>query len=814
MSNVYFDWPAKVSGDRFVRFTTVRADDVNAAFDEVSAGFEKLPAANDLWGGMQNFAVATGPVNVWAVSIAPTRLTAYVDGLTIRVRFPAANTTTVPTINLNGLGAKVICRDSSSNLSANDIAAGMVGLLTYSATFGKFQLTATSANYDNFDERYLGAKPVDPVVSNNGGPLADGMAYWNTTSPPTPSSGLRVYGNGQWNDLMPATASDLVSYDGGSTQDVLDSAKPMGSYVALRAYTGRATSVRITARGIGGFFLRDDADVASADDGGTVIVDASGRRWKRVFDGPVSIKWFGAKGDGVTDDTAAIQAALNAARTEAAPFAIQTKYRGIDLHAPMGRYRMTAGVTGVAGTSISGDGYEATIFLHEGAAGDVFSFTGVDNGSVDFVCLEGFAVAQKQGAAHAAGYAIKIDGNSFGTTPRVRDVYTYGTYSGLYLDWCFPSTIEGVHCFAHASTGFTTRFNCTSITFQNCYAGANGGSGFKLSGHYSSCVNCASDSNALDGYEIYYDGGAATGTSLISCGSELCARSGISEDRAIGVTIASPRMIMAAASTAAFKFDGGDGITVLSPVVSAVAANANSAFNISNASGAYPSNVAISGWSGNATTFASDIDQPDYVFWPGNRVAMGMHNGTLRMGGIGGFNRNLQTFYIGSNFPAGSGGTMYSGNFTPVLTTSAAGVVAVNRYKAVVNAPAGTVARLIAGALVEAPTLTAGTVTRYEGQRIADMPAGTSADANQVLGDGTVPAGQWSLCNLSTKKNLYAGPIQWSSSSGPMDLFGAGSPEGVVSAAVGSTYRRTDGGAGTCFYVKESGAGNTGWVAK
>jgi len=44
---------------------------------------------------------------------------------------------------------------------------------------------------------------------------------------------------------------------------------------------------------------------------------------------------------------------------------------------------------------------------------------------------------------------------------------------------------------------------------------------------------------------------------------------------------------------------------------------------------------------------------------------------------------------------------------------------------------------------------------------------------------------------------------------------GAGSPEGVVTAVVGSIYlRTTDGGAGTTFYVKESGTGNTGWVAK
>jgi hypothetical protein len=45
-------------------------------------------------------------------------------------------------------------------------------------------------------------------------------------------------------------------------------------------------------------------------------------------------------------------------------------------------------------------------------------------------------------------------------------------------------------------------------------------------------------------------------------------------------------------------------------------------------------------------------------------------------------------------------------------------------------------------------------------------------------------------------------------------LRGAGSPEGVVKAPIGTTYLRIDGGAGTTQYVKESGTSNTGWVAK
>ncbi|WP_370372977.1 hypothetical protein [Henriciella pelagia] len=52
----------------------------------------------------------------------------------------------------------------------------------------------------------------------------------------------------------------------------------------------------------------------------------------------------------------------------------------------------------------------------------------------------------------------------------------------------------------------------------------------------------------------------------------------------------------------------------------------------------------------------------------------------------------------------------------------------------------------------------------------------------------------------------HVGSVFWSS--------GSGSPESAVTAPVGSLYSRTDGGASTTLYVKESGSGNTGWVAK
>jgi hypothetical protein len=46
------------------------------------------------------------------------------------------------------------------------------------------------------------------------------------------------------------------------------------------------------------------------------------------------------------------------------------------------------------------------------------------------------------------------------------------------------------------------------------------------------------------------------------------------------------------------------------------------------------------------------------------------------------------------------------------------------------------------------------------------------------------------------------------------EAWGTGTPEAAVTAGVGSIFHRTNGGASTCLYVKESGTGNTGWVAK
>lgn len=95
--------------------------------------------------------------------------------------------------------------------------------------------------------------------------------------------------------------------------------------------------------------------------------------------------------------------------------------------------------------------------------------------------------------------------------------------------------------------------------------------------------------------------------------------------------------------------------------------------------------------------------------------------------------------------------------------------------------------------------------------RIGSSTAVATRPAYSFTNNGTevaqITAAGGLVVSGGTAASISVGTAKWRS--------GTGSPEGVVTGSVGDLWSRTDGGAGTCFYVKESGAAtNTGWVAK
>ncbi len=91
--------------------------------------------------------------------------------------------------------------------------------------------------------------------------------------------------------------------------------------------------------------------------------------------------------------------------------------------------------------------------------------------------------------------------------------------------------------------------------------------------------------------------------------------------------------------------------------------------------------------------------------------------------------------------------------------------------------------------------------------------------------DTTSYGGQWNWRFFSTgtgqssiESSFYVRPnaaVTTTSTPTPNTVTsGTGTPQGAVTAPIGSVYLNLSGGSGTTLYVKESGTGNTGWVGK
>lgn len=160
--------------------------------------------------------------------------------------------------------------------------------------------------------------------------------------------------------------------------------------------------------GGGGNYYYDSADTSSADNGGTIIVASDGGRWKLSWQGQLSVKQFGAYGNGSTNDSTYFQNALT--------------YLGISggiLYIPPGKYLFNSRVTFTnQNISIVGAGIEVVQLIGNNSSGILYlNFTGLVHPAPDQMewrCyLAGFTcypnVTRTAGTWGGSGAAIWIN---------------------------------------------------------------------------------------------------------------------------------------------------------------------------------------------------------------------------------------------------------------------------------------------------------------------------------------------------------------------------------------------------------------------
>lgn len=242
--------------------------------------------------------------------------------------------------------------------------------------------------------------------------------------------------------------------------------------------------------GGGGNYYIDSADTTTVDDGGTVIVAADGARWKLARTQNVSVRQFGAKGDAVTDDTVALQKAIDS---------------GVALTLPAGAFTYTH-LLSEKSLDITGGGLTSSFLVCKSTTGYGIEIVGRTD-SLHRVSLSGFSITNSSNST--TGAALRLENVSQGF---IRDMVIVGgagqrPIDGLSLFNVSQFSLMDVQINDMSNDGIKIDGHCVDIYMANCRSDSNGGNGIRIrnsEGIY--CVNVSAFLNTVSGWLIEYGG--------------------------------------------------------------------------------------------------------------------------------------------------------------------------------------------------------------------------------------------------------------------------------------------------------------------
>ena len=194
---------------------------------------------------------------------------------------------------------------------------------------------------------------------------------------------------------VPALINGLLSQVATVTALKLVAAPVAGALYTTQGYYA-------VADGGAAFYFWNASD-ARADNGGTILQLTAGGvgRWNLIYTSFLSIRWFGAKGDLVHDDTTAINSCLTVAGS------LGSALGGVSVYIPPGNFLVSNTLTMAIPLKLYGDGPGSIIYAATamGAGLDVITLSPTQN-QYGFI-LEDFEIQPQSGTP--ARHAISIN---------------------------------------------------------------------------------------------------------------------------------------------------------------------------------------------------------------------------------------------------------------------------------------------------------------------------------------------------------------------------------------------------------------------